>query len=146
MHHAMPGVPFHFHYTLGLHDTDAAAILFSANLTRICHQAYEAMMKDIGYGIPRLLRERPFGLPLVHLEGNFLSPLRCGDEIDIVTRIAELGASSYRVEYDLVTADNKTAANAATVHVCVELKTYRPTELPAEFRAALARHFVPAAS
>ena len=140
----MPGIPFHFHYAVGLHDTDAAAILFAANLTRICHQAYEAMMKDIGYGIGRLLRERPFGVPLVHIEGDFLCPLRCGDEVDIVTRIGELGSSSYRVEYALVTPDNKTAAKAATVHVCVELKTHRPIELPAEFRAALSKHFVPA--
>ncbi|MBI5058705.1 acyl-CoA thioesterase [candidate division KSB1 bacterium] len=139
----MPGVPFHFHYSLGLHDTDAAGVLFSANLTRICHQAYEAMMKNIGYGLPRLFRERPFGLPLAHIEGDFFAPLRCGDDVDIVTRVTELGSSSYRVEFALMTANEKTAAKAATVHVCVELKTYRPLELPDDFRQALGKHFVP---
>lgn len=123
-------------YTIGLHDSDAAAMVFSANLIRICHQAYEAFMESIGYGIGRLLKERPFGLPLVHIEGDFQKILRVGDKVEIRLRIPEIGRSSFRVAYEWV-KDGETYATAATVHVCVDVKTYKARELPGEFRRKL---------
>ncbi len=139
----IPAEPFLFPYTIALHDSDAAGIIFSANLFRICHEAYEAMMAELGYAIGRLLKERPFGLPLVHLDGDFFHPSRVGDHITIEVCVIELNRSSYRLEYSLRTPDNTVCARAHTVHVCVDIPTYKSMPLPEDFRAALSRHYLP---
>ncbi|MBK6911625.1 MAG: acyl-CoA thioesterase [bacterium] len=139
----MAAEPFLFPYTISLHDSDAAGIIFSANLFRICHEAYEAMMAELGYSIGYLLKQRPFGLPLVHLDGDFIKPSRVGDHVTIEARVVEMNRSSFRVEYALRTPDGSTCARAATVHVCVEVKTYKSTPLPDDFRQALSRHYLP---
>ncbi|MCB1058879.1 MAG: acyl-CoA thioesterase [Calditrichaeota bacterium] len=139
----MPAEPFLFPYTIALHDSDAAGIIFSANLFRICHEAYEAMMAELGYSIGRLLKERPFGLPLVHLDGDFIQRSRVGDHITIEVRVVEMNRSSYRVEYTLKNPDGSTCARAATVHVAVETKGYKSIPIPEDFREALSRHYLP---
>lgn len=139
----MPARPFHYSYTVSLHDSDAAGIIFSANLFRICHLAYEAMMAKIGYSIGYLLKHRPFGVPLVHLDGDFIQPSRVGDVLKIEVVVAELNNSSYRVEYQLRTPEGAVCARAATVHVVVDVKTYKSIPIPDEFREALLQHYLP---
>jgi len=139
----MAAEPFLFPYTIRLHDSDAAGIIFSANLFRICHEAYESMMAELGYSIGYLLRYRPFGLPLVHLDGDFMQPSRVGDDVTIEARVIEINRSSFRVEYALRTPDGTVCARAATVHVCVDVKTYKSMPFPEDFRKALDRHYLP---
>ena len=127
---------FSYPYTIHLHDSDAAAMVYSANLIRICHEAYEAFMESIGFSFGRLFKERSMGFPLVHIEGDFQKILRVGDKVEIRVRIAELGHTSFRVAYELV-KDNETYATANTVHVCVNPKLYQKMELPPEFRSEL---------
>lgn len=135
----MPHV-FRFPYTIGLHDTDAAGLIFSANIIRICHIAYEALLEDIGYGMAVLFERRTMSLPVVHIEADFKQPLRVGNNVEIVARVAQIGNSSYRMQYELRTADSEICATAATVQVCVDLRTYEAMDLPAEFRAALEKY------
>ncbi len=127
---------FSFPYTVGFHDSDAAGVVFFANLMRVFHQANEAMMDDIGYSLGRLLKERPFGLPIVHVEGDFNTLLYVGDKVEIRVCVAELGRTSYRTSYELI-KEGKVAATAAMVQVCVDVKTYAAKELPVELRAKL---------
>jgi 1,4-dihydroxy-2-naphthoyl-CoA hydrolase len=128
---------FRFPYTIGLHDTDAAGLIFSANIFRICHIADEAFLKKIGFGMDVLFSRRTLGLPIVHLEADFQKPLRVGDDVEIRARVAHLGRRSYRMAYELVNAKGECCAIAATVHVCTDPKTFQSIELPVEFRAAL---------
>ena len=127
---------FSFPYTIGFHDSDAAGVVFFANLVRVFHQADEALMDHIGFSLGRLLKERPFGLPVVHVEGDFNTLLYVGDKVEIRVHVAELGRTSYRTAYELI-KDGKVAATAAIVQVCVDVKTYATKELPEELRKKL---------
>jgi 1,4-dihydroxy-2-naphthoyl-CoA hydrolase len=131
---------FHFQYTIGLHDTDAADYLFSANLIRICHIAYEAMMASLGFSLGSLLKKRSYALPVVHIEGDFQQRLTVGDEVEITAWISKLGNSSYTLSYELRMPDGKLCASASTVQVCVDWGTSKPLPLPAELREALSRY------
>jgi 1,4-dihydroxy-2-naphthoyl-CoA hydrolase len=128
---------FRLPYNIGLHDTDAAGLIFSANIFRICQIADEAFLKKIGFGMHVLFSRRTLGLPIVHLEADFQKPLRVGNEVEIRARVAHLGRRSYRMAYELVNAAGECCATAATVHVCTDPKTFQTMEMPAEFRAAL---------
>jgi 1,4-dihydroxy-2-naphthoyl-CoA hydrolase len=135
----MPQI-FRFPYTIGLHDTDAAGLIFSANIIRICHHAYEAFLEQIGFGMARLFKERTMGLPIVHIEADFARPLSVGAKVEIHTRVAQLGQTSYRMAYELRDAAGEVCAVAATVHVCVDPHTRQPMNLPGDFRAALEKY------
>ena len=128
---------FRFPYTIGLHDTDAAGLIFSANIIRICHHAYEALLEEIGFGMARLFEQRTMGLPIVHIEADFTRPLTVGSKVEIITRVALVGRSSYRMSYELRDVSGEVCATAATVHVCVDPRSRQPMDLPAGFRTAL---------
>ena len=129
---------FRFPYTIGLHDTDAAGLIFSANIFRICQIADEALLKEIGFSVATLFSgRRTLGLPIVHLEADFQKPLRIGDEVEIRVRVAHLGRTSCRLEYEFVNAVGERCATAANVHVCVDPQTYQTIEMPPAFRAAI---------
>jgi len=132
--------PFRYPYTVGLHDTDAAGILYSANIIRIGMIVYEAMLDDIGYGLPLLFRKRTMGLPVVHIEADFTKPLTAGQRVTVTTRVERIGDRSYRIAYDVTDEKEESCATAATIHVCVDPQTRRAMEIPAEFRKALEKY------
>jgi len=129
--------PYEFRYTIGLHDTDAAGVLFSANLITICHLAYESMMAEAGFSMGSILAHGRFGLPLAHVEGDFQKRLTASDDVVIRLRVAELGKASFRLSYEVVNRAGDVCATASTTHVCVETESYRPRPLPDELREAL---------
>ncbi|MBU0508574.1 acyl-CoA thioesterase [bacterium] len=128
---------FHHPYTVGLHDTDAAGVLYSANIIRICMIGYEALLEDIGFGLPVLFQRRTMSLPIVHLEADFEKPLTAGQRVVLLIRVERIGNTSYRLAYEVQDAAGVTCATAATVHVCTDLKTHRSMDIPSDFRAAL---------
>jgi YbgC/YbaW family acyl-CoA thioester hydrolase len=131
---------FHHPYTIAMRDTDAAGVLFCGSLIPICHTSYEAMLASCGLKLGSLLKHAPFGLPLVHIEGDFQKPLRVSDEVDVVVRISEIGRTSFTVKYELRNAAGDTHATASTVHVCVERDNYQSKDIPDDLRAVLSRY------
>ncbi|RPH94853.1 acyl-CoA thioesterase [candidate division KSB1 bacterium] len=131
--------PFRFPYTIGLHDTDAANLIFSANIIRICHMAYEAMLEEIGFGMAVLFEKRTMYLPVVHIEADFVKPSSTGQKVEIIARVERIGKTSYRMAYELRSMSGELCATAATVHVCADPKTREPMDIPPAFRAALSR-------
>jgi 1,4-dihydroxy-2-naphthoyl-CoA hydrolase len=134
-------LPFRFPYTIALHDTDAAGVVFSPQIFRICHQAYEALMANIGFSIGSILEHRRFGLPVAHLEGDYFKPLTVGDKIEITVTVETIGDSSYAIAYEW-TMDGEVQARAKTVHVCVNTQNLKKTPLPRELKSALAHYSV----
>ena len=84
----MPHI-FRLPYTIALYDTDAAGIIFYANLFRICQHALEALLADIGYSLPTLFERRTMGMPIVHAEGDFERPDERRKRIRLKGQIAD---------------------------------------------------------
>ena len=51
--------PFEYRFSIRLHDTDAAGVLFFAHLLRHAHDAYEAFMEQAGFGLVGLIAGMP---------------------------------------------------------------------------------------
>ncbi len=132
--------PFRHPYIIGLHDTDAAGVIYSANIIRICIIGYEALLAEIGYGVPVLFRRRTMGLPIVHIEADFQKPLTAGEPVTLLIRVESFGRTSFRMAYEVINNHDERCATAATVHVCTDLKSGSSMELPPEFRQALAQY------
>jgi 1,4-dihydroxy-2-naphthoyl-CoA hydrolase len=106
-------------FTVALHDTDAAGVLFFAHLFRRAHDAYEAFMAEIGWPLPGLIPDRALALPLVHAEADYLRPMHHGDQIQVEVQVQRVGRASFGIGYRLFDANGELAATAATVHACI---------------------------
>ncbi len=120
-----------------LHDTDAAGVLFFANQFKMVHDAYEAMLESIGYGFDEIIRNKDYFFPIVRAEGDYRSPLRVGDPIEIQVKIEKLGQTSIIFSYTLLNPKQQVVGTARTVHVGVNKKTYQKIPIPPDLRAKL---------
>ena len=122
-------------------DVDAAAIVFFSRFLNYCHEAMEALLAPLDGGYARLIVERRIGMPAVHVEADFTSPLRFGDVARIAVAVERIGEKSCTFRYDFTRA--KDGAKVATIrHVVVvsDLREIRGIAIPEDVRAVLERH------
>ncbi len=133
-------------FRVGLHDTDAAGVLFFAQLFRHAHEAYEAFMAHIGFPLPEMIRQGEYHLPLVSAQANYLAKISHGDDIQVTVQVAQISKRSFSMAYAFTVGRSKTAAHAKTVHVLIahpDQNTAAPPVLPQALRIALARYQQP---
>jgi len=89
-----------------------------------------------GFGTPQL----PAGLPgviLARVECDYRRPAKYGDTLEIRMRIAEIGRTSFRYEYEILDAEGRTVLNATTVQVMYDYAAEKPVPIPDSIRALL---------
>lgn len=77
-------------------DTDAAGIWHYTTAMRFAEQAEVELHRELG------IVDRTFGsMPRVHVEFDFLAPVRFGDRVRTTLTVGALGGSSVTYELDL---------------------------------------------
>ncbi len=112
-------------------ETDAAGVVYFANLLSLCHEAYEASLAEVGVDLKHFFSGlSEIAVPIVHAEADFYQPLFCGDAIAITLIPRQLDPQSFEVAYTITAqgaaqaeAGQKPLARALTRHVCIELRT-----------------------
>lgn len=82
----------------------------------------------------------PSGLPgviLARVECDYKRPARYGDTLEIRMRVAEIGRSSFRYQYEIVDGEGRTVLTATTVQVMYDYDTEKPVPIPDRIRALL---------
>jgi 1,4-dihydroxy-2-naphthoyl-CoA hydrolase len=125
------------YYTVKLHDSDAAGVVFFANVFRIAHDVYEQLLKQLGYSFPERFAAGDFIIPIAHAEADYLHPLRVGDTVKITAAVAEIGDSSFVMKFQITDSENRLLATVRTVHVAVDGRTFRTMNLPEDFKKRL---------
>jgi 1,4-dihydroxy-2-naphthoyl-CoA hydrolase len=107
--------------TIYLSDTDAAGVVYFANILVLCHQAYEEALARSEVNLKNLVSPSGIALPIVHSSADFLRPLFCGDRIEIALTPKQLSETEFEIVYQVLslTTPQKTAARAITRHVCI---------------------------
>ena len=139
-------VPFVFDRPVRFDEVDAAQILFFARFFNYAHDAMEAFFGQLPGGYVALINTRKVGLPAVHVEADFISPLRFGDVARIEVAVARVGRSSCAFRH-VMSRKEDGARVAVLTHVCaaVNLATMTSILIPEDMRALLTRHLeVPA--
>jgi 4-hydroxybenzoyl-CoA thioesterase len=132
---------FRYVHRVRFDEVDAAGIAYFARFFSWCHDAMASMLGQLEGGYRGLLAERRLGLPAVHVEADFASPLRFDDEVHITTVVERLGASSAAFLFRLDrTADGARVATIRHIHVLTDLASLRAVPLTDELRAVLGRH------
>jgi 1,4-dihydroxy-2-naphthoyl-CoA hydrolase len=135
---------FKFEYTIQFRDTDAAGVVYFANILSICHVAYEASLIESGIDLNKFVNNPEFAVPITHASADFFKPLYCGDRITIeltprlsnlsrveidyqleaATTIASIDSCRFEINYQLG------SATAITKHVVIDPITRKRRELP----------------
>jgi 1,4-dihydroxy-2-naphthoyl-CoA hydrolase len=119
--------------------TDAAGILFFANIFLIAHDVYEDILRELGFSIREIIEKRDFLLPLVHSEADYKLPLKAGDKLTINAYISRLGETSFTIAYQFLNGENAIAASAQTVHVAIDKKSGKKRPMPDELKKGLGK-------
>jgi 4-hydroxybenzoyl-CoA thioesterase len=123
-------------------DVDAANIVFFSRFLNYCHEAMEALLEPLPGGYAGLVVKRKIGLPAVHVDADFVSPLRFGDVARVNVTVERIGKSSTTFRYDFSQArDGKPVATIRHVVVLSDLVALRSVPIPDDVRAVLQSHF-----
>ncbi len=122
--------------TVRLHHTDAAGIVFFANLFIIAHECYESFL-DPDVTFNSMFNERNLMMPIVHAEADYHSPLRVSDRITINLELLNIGNSSFSLGYDIRNENGESAATIKTSHVVRNKDGSQAVSLPGNLREKL---------
>lgn len=114
------GDGFTYHRVIRFHETDAAGVVYFANMLTLCHEAYEAALAAAGVNIGEFFGGGALAVPIVHASVDFRRPLHCGDEVEIALKTQALDKTTFEICYTLNNAAGKTVATALTRHVCID--------------------------
>jgi YbgC/YbaW family acyl-CoA thioester hydrolase len=112
-------------------DTDASANYHNTAAFRFIEVAETALLERLGF------LEDVYGrLPRVHIEADFLRPLRFRDVVDIQLTVAAVGASS--ISYDVeMRCGAQVAVRARTVAALLSAAGGQPVPWPVDYRERL---------
>ena len=110
-------------------DLDPAGIAYYPNLVNFLHVAFEDFfVGHVGKPYPEVYREG-IAFPTVHVEMEFLSPVRYGDHVDVAVTVERVGRSSVQLRYD-GSVRGTAVFRARNTAVTVEMKTFTSTPVP----------------
>jgi 1,4-dihydroxy-2-naphthoyl-CoA hydrolase len=118
--------------TIHFQDTDAAGVVYFANVLAICHEAYEASLADSGLELRSFFSDPNCAIPIVHANVDFFRPMFCGDIVTVHLQAVELSDSEFEVAYEMISTDkdHSKLARGLTRHVCIEPTRRRRQPLP----------------
>ena len=119
-------------------EVDAAGLVFFPRYHEYCHDALEAFFGELPGGYAALFRERDLGVPTVHLETDFKSPLRYGDVARFEMAIERVGRTSLTFHHTIRReSDAIVAATVRHVVVMTRISTLTPIPVPDDIRELL---------
>jgi 1,4-dihydroxy-2-naphthoyl-CoA hydrolase len=132
-------VPFHYPHVVRFRETDAAGVVYFAQVLAICHDAYEAALLAADMVLPHWFTQQQLALPITHAEADYRRPLRCGDRLTITGLPQVLSDSTFEITYQVQGPDPGVAATALTRHCCIHTATRQRQPLPAPLLAWLSQ-------
>lgn len=122
---------FTYQRTVRFGDTDAAGVVYFANVLSMCHEAYEAALIEAGINARSFFRGDVLAVPIVHGAVDFHQPMYCGDQLGIRVMPQATAASEFEVRYEVwLEGHDRPASQALTRHVCIDRKTRQRRVLP----------------
>lgn len=125
-------MPFTYARKIRFQDTDAAGVVYFANVLAMCHEAYEESLATSGINLKSFFSNSTSAIPIVHADVDFFRPLFCGEQISVHLKTKYLD-DRFEVIYEVVALEtNKLVAKATTTHVCIDPTSRKRKDLPDE--------------
>ena len=134
-----PCAPFEAIKQIRFHHCDPAGIVFYPQYFVLMNELVEDWFNQgLGVDFARFHVEGRHGIPMVHIECDFLAPSTVGEMLRFRLSVQRIGASSLTLGVE-VEAGGETRVRATLVVVQASLDTRQAVPIAAEFREKLAR-------
>lgn len=120
---------FSYDYTVRFRDTDAAGVVYFANVLNICHDAYEASLEASGINLQQFFTKPVVAFPIIHANVDFFRPMLCGDKLAIKLTAKKLDTHKFEINYE-VFVDNILVSKAITKQICIDASSRSKLDLP----------------
>ena len=129
-------MPYIHQRTIQFRDTDAAGVVYFANVLSLCHEAYEASLAAANIDLRSFFGGATIAIPITQASVNFFKPMFCGDRLQIHLTPSAISAEKFSIAYQIFAADSleKRLATAVTEHVCIDAITRRKQALAPEMQ------------
>ena len=117
---------------------DLANIAYYPRIFDLAHRFFEDSwipICDIRYA--DLVLVRKLGFPVVHVESDFLAPLRYGDTITATIWIDRVGETSCTWQYQFHNQESELLWTSTQVTVCVDMNSMNRISIPEDLRQGL---------
>ena len=124
-------MPFSTRVSVNFGDTDPAGLVYFPNIFHYCHIAMERFFEsicDVHYS--RLIEEQHVGFPTVKIDGEFNSPLRYGDVLDLEVSVLEVGNKSLTLGYTISNGSGVACATVKQIVVAMDLRSHQSVAIP----------------
>lgn len=120
-------MPFTYTRTVRFQDTDAAGVVYFANVLAMCHEAYEASLAASGINLKAFFSNPQVAFPIIHASVDFYRPMFAGDRLMIQLTPKQVTGDEFEIAYQVFLAveelAGRSAAKAVTEHVCIDAVT-----------------------
>jgi len=124
--------------TVNFGDTDPAGLVYFPNIFHYCHIAMERFFDEVcGVSYSKLTGEMQVGFPTAKIDGEFTTPLRYGDVIDIEIAVSEVGNKSLSLTYKVRNREGVVCAQVSQVVVAMDLSKHASIAIPDSIRQSL---------
>ena len=121
--------------TVNFGDTDPAGLVYFPNIFHYCHIAMERFFQEVcGVSYSKLTGEQHVGFPTVRIDGEFMIPLRYGDEIEITMTVSKVGTKSISLSYKVTNSEGLSCADISQVIVAMDLSNHSSIPIPGSIR------------
>ena len=124
-------------FTVAFDEADGEGIVFFGNYFRLAHRAFEAWLPTRGIPWAEWFANPDWGVPLRHVEADYVSSLRPGEEYLVTIRCEKVGESSAHFSYDFTSPDGRPLARLKSSHVFISRSDRRKRAVPGDVRARL---------
>ncbi|MBC6477025.1 MAG: acyl-CoA thioesterase [Hormoscilla sp. GM7CHS1pb] len=135
---------FKYTRTVRFADTDAAGVVYFANVLSMCHETYEAALAAAGIDLKSFFSNPATAFPIVHTSVDLRRPICCGDRLLIHLTLRQQSEDNFELAYQVQLADrvassqtHRFVAIAITKHVCIDPASRTRQPLPAKIEQFL---------
>lgn len=131
---------FLYSRTVRFQDTDAAGVVYFANVMSICHEAYEASLAASGIDLNSFFCYPKIAIPITHVTVDFMRPMFCGDSLEVHVNPKQLKEDEFEIQYEVFSVEKVVeeitklqeicTARAFSKHVCIDAVNRVRTHLP----------------
>ena len=125
---------FYLQKRIYYHDTDAGGVVYYASYLKHFEEARAEYFRSLGIDTAEYAKNGVV-FPVVHLEIDYKSPARYGDEIRVFTRLASIGNASFNFLQEIKRTET-TLVICKIVCACVN-KDMKPTRIPEAIRSKI---------
>ena len=126
---------------INFYDCDPAGIFFFARVYELCHSVYEEMIQSFNMKEDYWTNEI-FIVPILKSEASYHKPIKYGEMITVQIYVNNLRASSFELNYEIRNDKNEVCTKVKTVHIFVDKKSWKKTEIAEDVKMGLQKHLI----